>query len=304
MKIDYNILWIEDDQSWYDTTLELFKGTLEEEGFELKSERKLDKQQIEDMINVDGLKRFDMLLVDFTLKDSVSGDEIIILIRNNSIYTTVLLYSSDVENIKDSIRNHGLEGVYTADRKDIEARFRDVFSITIKKVQEVNAMRGLIMGETSELDVEIESLVMFLIVQQQKTEEDLRGIIEKKELNKLKDKVVNYWKNYDGFHNYFPKLDAVKKWEILRDLLKPLRVEQQKVAEFLEANKTYQKEVIEIRNIFAHVKPEVENGKTIFRGKGDIEFDEEKCVEIRKNILKHRRYLDELWKVVVKEIKN
>lgn len=39
MKIDYNILWVEDEESWYKTTSELFQGTLEEEGFDLNTRR-------------------------------------------------------------------------------------------------------------------------------------------------------------------------------------------------------------------------------------------------------------------------
>ena len=302
MKIDYNVLWIEDDQSWYDTTLELFKGNLEEEGFELKSDRKDNIQQIRDLIHVNGLKKFDMLLIDFKLKNSDSGDEIIKLIRDNNIYTDVLFYSSAVENIKESISKHGLEGVYTTDRKDIETKFNAVFSTTIKKIQEVNTMRGLIIGETSDLDIEIEYLVMVLIEKQRKTEEELKKIIKEKEYDKLENRLKTFWKKYDNFQNYFSKLDAIKKWEILRDLLKPLKNEKE-IDDFLITNKTYQNEVIEVRNIFAHVKAEEECGKTILKGKNNIEFDEEKCVEIRKNINKHKKNLDELKKTILKFLK-
>ena len=287
MRIDYNILWIEDDQSWYGTTLELFKETLEGDGFELKSERKDNIQQIKDLIDLNGLKKFDMLLVDFTLKNSDSGDEIIKLIRDNNIYTDILFYSSAVENIRNSISNHGLEGVYTADRKDIETKFNAVFSTTIKKIQEINSIRGLIMGETSELDVEIENLVMILI--ENENEDNLKTIITEKVFCKLENKVKTFWDKYDCFQTYLPKLDAVIKWEIMRDLLKPLKTTQQGIADFLEVNKTYQDEVIGIRNIFAHVKQEEKNGQTVLQGNNDIVFDEAKCAEIRKKLIAHRK---------------
>ena len=92
MNLNYNILWVEDDKSWYETTLSLFKGTLEEEGFELKSDRKVNFQEVKDLIEANGLQKYDMLLVDFNLDKSSSGDEIIKLIRENNIHTDVLFY--------------------------------------------------------------------------------------------------------------------------------------------------------------------------------------------------------------------
>ena len=293
MKINYNILWVEDNKSWYDTTFNLFKDTLEDEGFELISDRRINFQQIKDLIDTDGLQKYDMLLIDFTLNDSPSGDEVIKLIRNNDIYTDVLFYSSAVENIKDSISKHGLEGVYTADRKDIETKFNAVFSTTIKKIQEVNTIRGLIMGETSELDIEIESLVMILVEKQKKTDDDLKNIIKEKEFDKLENRLNSFWERYECFQYSLPTLDAVKKWEILRDLLKPFKA-QTEICNFLKINKTYQDEVIEVRNIFAHVKAEEEKGKIILKGKNNVEFDETKCREIRKNIIKHKTNLEKL----------
>lgn len=45
MRLEYRILWVEDNRSWYATTEELFSGTLEELGFKLvpKSARILMK---------------------------------------------------------------------------------------------------------------------------------------------------------------------------------------------------------------------------------------------------------------------
>ncbi len=294
MKIKYHILWVEDEPSWYETTLQLFKDTLADDGFELISERKDNIQQIRELIAQDGLKKFDMLIIDFTLKDSETGDDIIKLIRENEIYTDVLFYSSAPDNVKESMFKNGLEGVYTADRKDIEAKFNAVFKTTIKKIQEINAMRGLIMGETSELDVEIEDLVMLFVEKYNKSDKDLRKIVKEKVLLKLESNVKNFWTNYDTFQKYFPKIDAVKKWEILRDLLKPLKDQDINIKTFLKHNSTYQDQVITIRNQFAHVKPVEENGVLILKGRKDISFTDEKCVEIRKNIIAHRQHIEKL----------
>ena len=294
MKIDYRILWIEDDLSWYETTLELFKGILDDEGFVLQSDKKSNIEEIKEMLRNDGLQNFDMVLIDFTLKNSDTGDEIIRIIREQEIYTDILFYSTDREKIADSIRKQNLEGVFTADRQTIEEKFKKVFRITVKKVLEINTMRGLIIGETSNLDIEIENIIMQIIETRKIQENELKQLVESKVFALLKKRYEEFWSNYECFSSYFDKIEAIKKWEILRDLLKPLKEEQKEIATFLAENKTYQDEVIEIRNTFAHVKSEEKDGKTILVGKNGITYDEEKCTEIRKNLITHKKSINVL----------
>lgn len=74
-----------------------------------------------------------MLLVDFNLKGDSSGEGVIQLIRSNNIYTDILFYSSHVQSVTDSMQKFGLEGVYTADRKDIENKFNAMLIQLLKK---------------------------------------------------------------------------------------------------------------------------------------------------------------------------
>lgn len=302
MRIDYNILWIEDDQSWYDTTLELFKDTLDDQGFELIPQKCDNIDQIKKLIEQDGLKKYDILLIDFTLKNSDSGDEIIKLVRDNSIYTDVLFYSSAIENVTESMQKHGLEGVYTADRKELETKFEIVFNTTIKKVQEINSMRGLIVGETSDLDVLIEKLTLHISSHTLKLEDDkLDEIINFYVDDFLKKSPDTFLKKYKehGFYNWFHKIDASRKWNIFRDLLKKCPVKDDpSIKSFLEVNKEYSKEVINIRNKFAHSKSEEKDGKMVLKaqlGQEDFEYDDAKFVEIRTNLKKHRKNFESIF---------
>lgn len=302
MKIDYNILWVEDDQSWYDTTLELFKETLDDQGFELIPQRCENIDKVRVLIEQDGLKRYDILLIDFTLKNSDSGDEIIKLIRDSSIYTDVLFYSSAVENVTDSMRKYGLEGVYTADRKEIETKFEIVFNTTIKKIQEINSMRGLIVGETSDLDVLIEKLTLHIASHTLKLEKDKLDEIINFYINDfLKKSPDTFLKKYEecGFYNWFHRIEANRKWSIFRDLLKKCPVKDDPcIKTFLDINKEYLKEVISIRNKFAHSKSEEIDGKLVLKaqlGQDDFEYDDAKFIEIRTNLKKHRKSFESIF---------
>lgn len=305
MKIDYFILWVEDDISWYETTHDLFKGTLDDYGFSMKAERRSNMSEIKSMIEADGLQKYDMLLIDFTLKNSDSGDEIINFIRSNDIYTDILFYSSAVENVTASMKTYGLEGVYMVDRKFIEDKFENIFKTTIKKIQEINSMRGLIVGETSELDVLIEKIVLHIsnnILNHDKAAHDeiINSYVEDF-LKQTPDIFLRKYETY-GFNNYFHKIESCRKWKIFRYLLKkcPFK-EAPEVKFFLETNKTYFTEVIDIRNKFAHSKSEEKNGKSVLKaqlGSEDFEYDDTKFIEIRTALKKHRNSFESLMKFI------
>ncbi len=82
MNIEYKILWVEDDKSWYGTTLELFSDIVADLGFKLESKKCENIDEVKEEISLNNLKEYDMLLVDFTLKNSASGDKIIEFIRS------------------------------------------------------------------------------------------------------------------------------------------------------------------------------------------------------------------------------
>lgn len=222
MKLNYYILWVEDDNSWYETTTELFRETVEGHGFNpiIKRKKTLD-EVIQELVD-DGLKKYDIFLIDFNLRNSADGSSIIDFLREKNIYTDIIFYSSDKQTIIESIKERELEGVYHSDRKEIEDKFEKVFLTTIKKIEEINSMRGLIVGETSDLDEMIEERL------QQCTELDIAKAFDidkffneqilEKEQGKCKWLKAEYEKG--GITAILPRLDAIRKLELLRGILK------------------------------------------------------------------------------------
>lgn len=300
MKLKYYLLWVEDDDSWFKATSELFEMTIKDFGFDAIIERKKTLLEVNEEIEKDNLKKFDIFLIDFNLKDSVSGDNIIELLRGKEIYTDIVFYSSDKGSIIESVKEHQFEGVYHSDRKEIEDKFVKVFKTTIKKVEEINSMRGLIVGETSELDAIIEENLKIYLKPEFLKEYNLDMFLEKEIINNLdkrKSKIEEHYKN-NGIESIFPFLDAVKKWQLLREILKINKEHKSYITEFISINSSYQNEVIEIRNKFAHSMVIInDQGKEVLKallGDKHFEFDEKSFKEIRENLLKHRNALIKL----------
>lgn len=297
MKLEYKILWIDNDlQSYIDNdSLKDIESFLLEKGFEPIIEKVFDEADLENFITK---HNYDLIISDYNLNNT-TGDEIIKQIRDKKkLDTEILFYTAQNSymNNEQVIQNLAFKErlTFKVGRNGLLEKIEKVIELTLKKLLELNATRGLITAATSDLDVEIEEIVMQLVATQNKNDDDLKQIVTDKVFTKMEETVKTFWDNYGSFQDYFPRINAVKKWEILRDLLKPLKSQNQDINTFLENNKTYQDQVITIRNQFAHVKAVEENGVLKLKGRKDIEFDEDKCIEIRKNLIAHKGYIEAL----------
>lgn len=297
MKLNYYVLWVEDDDSWFKTASELFSETIIDYGFNPIIDRKKNFDEVKNNIIETGLKKTDILLIDFKLRNSKDGDSIIDYVRNNNIFTDIIFYSSDKQSIVDSIREHLFEGVYHSDRKELEDKFEKVFKTTIKKIEEINSMRGLIVGETSELDALIEEHLYLYIQTPFIDKFNIEKFLEEKIFVKLGEKLLFLKSQYSkvGLKGLLPHIEAIRKWELLRGILKVNKEHKAFISDFLPVNARYQDDVIEIRNKFAHAQVIIkEDGKEVlkaFIGDNHFEFDDESFKTIREDLIKHRNAL-------------
>jgi len=298
MQLHYNILWIDNDLPEYEereaiTGLNDFLLNL---GFEpyivtLYDQSELDKHLLE--------TKFDLIISDYRL-DNTTGDKIIEQIRSKEIMTEILFYSGadfrkdpEVQKRLFSIDRisfqHGREGLVN--------KIEGLINLTLDKLLDLNATRGIITAATSELDVTIESITNYLLQSKlNKSDDDLASIIEEYITDFLDKSPQSFKLKFKeiGFTNVFSFVDANRKWQIFRKTLKEYKTvdDSSVITDFLTNNKTYFNEVIDIRNKFAHAKAEEKEGKTVLKGqygKEDFEFDNESCIDIRKNIIQHRK---------------
>jgi hypothetical protein len=302
MKLNYFVLWVEDDDSWFQTTSELFSDTIIDYGFFPIIERKRNLDDVAKEIVNSGLKKFDIFLIDFKLRNSKDGDSIIDHVRNNNIFTDIIFYSSDKQSIIDSIKEHLFEGVYHSDRKELEDKFEKVFKTTIKKIEEINSMRGLIVGETTELDALIDEQLLIYTQSPFIEKFDLEKFLKEKIFVKLEGKLLFLKDEYlkAGLNGLLPHIEAIRKWELLRGILKVNKTHKSYISDFLPVNAKYQDDVIEIRNKFAHAQVIIKDGgKEVLKalvGDKHFEFDEDSFKKIREDLIKHRNSLIKLKK--------
>jgi hypothetical protein len=300
MKLDYKILWLDDKMDviidgQYDSEI---KKHLFEQGFNpivitVKNEKEF-------FSNLDD--SFDLILTDYHLNDTANntrdGDLIIKEVREkNSIFTEIMFYSAQGE-VVDTVKLDRITFVDTRKstiRDHNEAvidRAIKLIDLTLKKFQHVVAMRGMIMNETSTIDADMLDIITNFI---QKT-----NSVEVK--NRIYNELIGFHTRKLGDSEKFKKNDRIDS--VLKD---PLLISSSQRANAIEEIikllgtdnfiEDLKINIIKVRNDFAHAVyvKDKETGREYFLDKKDgIDFNEEKCKEIRINISKHKQNIIDL----------
>lgn len=296
MKLEYKILWLDDQIQDFidDEMIQEVEEYLVEQGFQPKI---ITVSKSEDFFkSLDD--SFDLLLTDYHLND-INGDEVIKKIRSQeySVLSEVLFYTAKAD-LKDTDKISRVSFLETntllGDHRELVLKATiNLIGLTLKKFQNIIAMRGMIMHETSSLDVEMIEIIKKALKNENLNFEEVSISIYDQliELFTQKTEFVQECKRKMNFNQltkdnfvYSAKYKILTLSKILEDL---------KMKDF---STEYDSEINSIRNKFAHALLEKdENGREFFKHKEDgIDFNEELCKVIRENIVKHKSNLDEL----------
>lgn len=295
MKLNYKIIWVEDkiETRPFESLKKNIETFLQEKFFNVEIHTAEDFEEFKEKFNSNG--SFDLVITDYSLNDS-HGNQVIDFIRiDENILTEVFFYSANSQlgtiplANKSRISFYQIEG--TGYHAELQRKIQELISLTIAKFEHIVSMRGMIMHETSSLDLQMDSIVKNQIKNpnlKEALEPALESIFEsiiKNACEKFKKAESKILKDILRDNVLF---NASQKIYALGAILDILGEEN-----FAEE---YSNEIILIRNQFAHAElKQDEFGKEYFKLKGeDVYFDADFCKEIRKNITKHKKNLDEL----------
>ncbi|CCF16890.1 hypothetical protein BLGI_4859 [Brevibacillus laterosporus GI-9] len=303
MNLHYKILWFEDDPDIIDDYAPEIRMYLEDRGFSVEIIHQENGDQLSSLIN----DEYDLILTDLNLGDHETGDKLIERLREDSILTEVLFYSGNEYGISKVIEKHRwVERVsFSVGIENLATKIKQLISLTVKKVQEVNNIRGLVMAQTSELDSKKIDIIVNLFEKLNPEDSKLKKqeLINKtihnraERLEKLKESTI------DDIDSFCRKLESNDRLNAIIRLVKYMQ--SQGVVSF-EENKqlleTYKNEILDIRNALAHAKEirdEYGNKKVISDVNGaNIEFTDESCSKIRKDLRKHHSNFDNLLAII------
>ncbi len=306
MKIEYRILWLDDqiDEFIDDEFVSHIEEYLEEEGFEPKVVTVSKPQELFDVLSED----WDLILTDYNMADK-NGTKVIEEIREKSIFTEILFYTAqqqweDVGRI-DRVSFLQTSKIAGTHHEIVEREAKRLIGLTIKKFQNIVAMRGLIMHETSSLDAQIDKIVQtYLKCQNESCDKCLNKehcapiaevVIAAMERHITEKSGIVSKKNFKKIRKDNFLYSADFKRVVLGKLLE--------VHDLEDFSSKYKDDIISIRNKFAHavLLHDEDSGRLYFENKMEgITFDDNLCRKIRKDIRDYKNKIDQAEKVILK----
>lgn len=314
MKLNYKILWIDDniediiDLGIKDELISFVESKEFIATIDCFEDTKTAIAKLES-------EKYDLILSDYNIdekeqNEEKQGDYLINQIRQNDIFTEVLFYSSD-SNFKEIAMKLYQDRVSffsllnDVSYKEFKNKTFKLIDLTITKLEELNNIRGLVMSETSELDNSVEEIIFSFLSKGNEDSEKLKAYI----IESIISSATGNLKSAEKFGELNATeiiksrlFDADKKSRTVNKILEILKVEDKQFNDFY---KNYKADVLDTRNDLAHAKSDIIDGieyLIISRKDGEhpIKFNQEHCVQIRRNLRKHSELLKSIREITIK----
>ena len=168
MNLTYRIIWIEDNEEYIEAIRrDILEKHIHEQGFDLEITFRSSPEEI--ALEIDG-NAYDLMVIDYQITEddgggSRTGDDMIKSVRDHDCLTEVIFYSgAPTHTLRALAAGRELEGVFFSDR-DQEVLLRkicDVFDLTVRKVVDVDNMRGIVMAGVADIDHQLAELLLKL----------------------------------------------------------------------------------------------------------------------------------------------
>jgi hypothetical protein len=155
LRLDFNVLWVDDQPNAVNAQIERIKTQMESEGFSFRPTQCVSLNEVEALIAADVFQdEVDLILVDWDLGGGVHGQDVITRVRQVAQYKDVVFYSAQTPaaKLRKLAFDEGLEGIYCASREGLVDEVLGVFESLVKKVLDLDHTRGIVMGATSDID--------------------------------------------------------------------------------------------------------------------------------------------------------
>lgn len=179
MKIRYKILWFEDQFDEISATVEAVEDMLGDFGFSADIERVevVTHEEVTRIAsNLSGYNPYDLILFDYQLGGSgySNGVDIANSLRQE-LFSDMIFYSATPRaELRKLLYDQNIEGVFTAGRFSFSEDVEPIIEDQIKRISDVNMMRGIVMDEVSRFDRLLRELCVKYLEEHDELREDAK----------------------------------------------------------------------------------------------------------------------------------
>ena len=287
MKLEYNILWFEDDQEQIGPEVDSFRDYLADLGLKLDVEFQpgIDLEKIDDLARkLQVNNKHDLILLDYDLGDENETGDVIAKRLRTKIHTDIVFYSGkELSELRRILYENEVDGVFLASRPSLYDDIVPLLEDHSKKFCSLSTMRGVLLEEFSLIDQQLRKACDTVF--QQCTDEE-----RSKVLGKVKEKIKQTIDEMQQFHDDVEcPIVALQKYEFVelnqvRIRLRKALPSDHRVADLLKENGPVHR-VQMLRNKLAHRIAELKSDGTLSIDGYDSPLDFTKYKEIRKDLL-------------------
>jgi hypothetical protein len=214
------------------------------------------------------------------------------------VYTEVIFYTAgEASALWNAISEKKLEGVFVSNRGLILEKISKVGRQSIRKVLDIENMRGIVMAEVGQIDLILGDIL--LIGLSGLSEENLNTVFKRfhkeasKQNQEFSDRLARFIEN-PSIDELIEMCDSNKRWENFNRLWK-YHDKLKDEAKFGD----YKIDVLDLRNMLAHGSPTAVDGGYLFSHR-DKEFlyNEAASEELRHSVMKYKDSFTKILKVL------
>lgn len=292
MNLNYSILWFDDDADFFDSIdKEPIESDISSWGFLPKI---VPVHNAADFNKHAPFKEFDMLVVDFNLGDE-QGDVFIKKVRDQEVFTEVIFYSfREASDLWKAVHDQQLEGVFVAHKASIVPKLIRVAHQSVRKVLDLENMRGIVMSEVGDLDALLEDMFVKIMtgISGDKQQEVFERFHEKTSAQQEKfAAALAAFQKAPSIEGLLALCDSDKRWQNYNRVRK-----HNAILNGRKLEGDYSKEILWPRNCLAHGVPErFADGSLLFRFNGkEFPFNDQVSQELRTKIIAYKTAFTEI----------
>lgn len=162
MRLQFRILWFENQPQDVRTQIEEIEEYLRDEGFIPQIEIQVDASNLEEYSRQQQLyDEVDLVVVDFDLGNpDENGDHVAQMVRRGFGFTDIIFYSGHkTVDLRTLVKERGIDGVYCMERPQLSEKLALHIDQVVRRLSRLEAMRGLAMGTVGKIDDELRLLI-------------------------------------------------------------------------------------------------------------------------------------------------
>ena len=294
MRLNFRILWVDDQQKHVNSFAEGLQYRLIDLGFELEVIRKENLEGTNDFIDGhvhgDGI---DLVLVDYDLGtgNGDGGAEALLAIRKKFPYKEIIFYSAlDTKKLRRIAYDAEVDGIIFSTRLSLVSDTIQVIDNLLRRIMDVDHMRGVVMSATSDIDYLVEHSLKKIYENLEKDDAgkfcaDLAVVLEQK-LSKWQTdlKKAAAKSSFDAVLKLRHIFSAMDRVESLKEHLTPMgsstTIYQEKIGIYCD-------KVVPRRNKLAHVILKKNDDGAELTGMDGFTLDD--LALLRRELIEHRK---------------